>query len=467
MSAIREPLLFITAASMSLLWRFALTTTLAACLFITPFPFWAAVLCLSVGAMFRAFTCNRNWWVIQLLLLHLAGLGGVIAIIVHSSFDGPGYLPDFKWLTDMLVSEKTPLQWFNLFYMVLSSIWLWICGCSLVTKPRTHSNICQRFDAGTSCFFGLFLVRFLMDWQHDFVVNDSLSGALLIPFFIFSMLGLALAGNSSRGHKEFIPSYKGIGIILSFALTVLGIVAASSLLLQPLLKRGAETGLGAIKTVMEPLGPYFIDMILFLFAPRKTYQASQTRQANEGSSAFVLEQDSLLSNSTQEMFSYLFVAMVILLLLVAVLFLLWLLSRWLLSRTSAGNKYGDKNQPRLSFKTFIFHIFNVMARTVKWFFPTKKPAADELYSSLLGWGQYSGVPQLRGETPYEYGYRLQYHFHELSEDIQHIVNAFTKQIYGETRIPLSELELAQTAWRNMRSPRHWKMRIKMMVFGST
>lgn len=450
---------------MSLIWRFALTTTIAACLFITPFPFFGAVLSLSMGALFSAFTRNRNWRIIQILLLHLVGLAGVISIIVHYSFDGPGYLPDLNWLTAMLVSEKTPLQWFTPFYMALSSIWLWLCGCSLITKSRSHSNICQRFDAGTSCFFGLFLFRFLLDWEHDFVVNDSLSVALLIPFFLCSMLGLALSGNSSRGHKEFIPGYKGVGIILSFALTVLGIFAILASFLQPVLKRGAETGYGAIKTVMEPLGPYFIKMILFLFAPRKTYQASQAKQAKEEGSTLVLQQDSWLSDSAQQILSYLFIGMVVMVLVTAMLFLIWLLSRWLFSRASTDIKYGDRNQPLLSFRTFILHTFNLMKKAVTLIFPKRNPLADELYSYLLGWGQYSGVPQLIGETPGEYGCRLQHHFPQLNNEIQHIVNAFTKQVYGVTHIPLSELALAQTAWKNMRSPRHWKMRIKMVMFG--
>ncbi|MBB1078058.1 DUF4129 domain-containing protein, partial [Rhodoferax sp. 4810] len=413
---------------MSLLWRFALTTSLAASLFIAPFPFWAAVLCLSMGALLSACTSNRNWRIIQVLLLHVVGLGGIIAIIMQSSFDGPGYLPDFDWLSDMLMSEKTPLQWFALFYLALSSIWLWLCGCFLIRKPRSHSNICRRFDVGTLCFFGLFLFRFLLAGEHGFIVNDSLSAALMLPFFLSSMIGLTLAGNSSPSHKEFIPGYKAVGIILSFTLMVLGIVAVSATVLQPVFKWSAETGYGVIKTVMAPLGPYFSRAILFIFASSKTYHASPAQKAKEVSSEIVLQQDSWLSDSTQQILSYLFVGMQALFLVVAILFLVWLLSRWLFSRTSAEDKQDDRKRPLLSFRTFILHIIILLTKAVKRIIPSQKPTADELYGFLLGWGQYSGVVQLIGETPCEYGRRLQNHFPELRDDIHLIVNAFTKQI---------------------------------------
>ena len=242
------------------------------------------------------------------------------------------------------------------------------------------------------------------------------------------MLRLTLAGNSSRSHKELIPGYKAVGMILSFTLTVLGIVAVSATVLQPVFKWSAETGYGVIKTVMSPLGPYFCKAILFIFASTKTYHASQAQKAKEVSSEIVLQQDRWLSDSAQEILSYLFIGMQILFLVVTILFLVWLLSRWLFSRTSAEDKQGDKNRPLLSFRTFILHIIILLTKAVKRIIPSQKPTADELYGFLLGWGQYSGVVQLIGETPCEYGRRLQYHFSELRDDIQHIVNAFTKQI---------------------------------------
>lgn len=467
MSAIREQLLFFSAACMSMLWRFALTTSIATSLFITLFPSWGAVFCLSIGALLSAYTSNRNWRIIQVLLIHLVGLGGTITIIAHSYFNRQGYLPDFTWLVSLLFSERTPLQWFSLFYMALNSIWFWGCGCSLITKNRSHRNICQRFDAGILCFLGLFLFRFLLDLQFDFKVDDSVSEVFLIPFFLCSILGLALAGNSSRGHKEFTPGNKGVGIIISFALMVLGTAAVSLSVLQPILIWSAETGYRATQTVMEPLWAYFTNALLFLFAPRKTYQASQAKQSSEKSSSIVLQEDSWLSDSAQEIFSYLFVGMQALLLVVGLLFLTWLLSRWLISRTSTGKKHRDKNQSLILFRICIYRIFFLMKNTLKLVLPIKDPTAEELFNFLLGWGHYSGVSYLSSETACEYGCRLQYHFPELNDEIQHIVGAFTKQIYSKNRIPLSELAAAQSALNNIRSPRHWKMRIKMMIIGHT
>ncbi|WP_136808717.1 DUF4129 domain-containing protein [Desulfosediminicola flagellatus] len=465
MSTIREQLLFMSAACMSLLWRFALTTTIAASLFIMPVPFLAAVFCLCIGALISAFTRGGNWRIIQLLLVHTLGFGSFVAIIVHSSFDGPGYLPDLTWLKNLVISPKNPLQWFTQVYFVLSSLWFWICGSSLISTPRSYSNICQRFDVGTAWFFAMFLFRFFLDWQHDFVITDSGSGALLIPFFLFSMLGLALAGNRSRGHKKFIPGYKGIGIILSFSLTVLGIVVAALSLFQPALRQGAETGYSALKAVAEPLVPYFIKIILFLFAPRKTYQASQVTQQNDKAAAIALPQESWLSDSAQEILSYIFIGMQALILIVAVLFLGWLVSCWFLSRSPVIRADDDRRQFQLSFRLVIIQVIGFLKQVLRRIFPKRNPAADELYSYLLGWGQYSGVQQRIGETPIEYGCRLQSHFPELSDEVQHLIDTFIMQVYGENHIPASALVQEQIAWKRMRHPRYWKMRLKMVMFG--
>ncbi len=467
MISLREQLLFISAGCMSLLWRFAFTTTLAASLYIVPVPFWSAMLCIALGVLSCAITNDKNWRVIQSLLFHVVGFGSVMLITLHFAFDGPSYLPNIVWLEGLLTMQKTPLQWFELVYFFSSSLWFWACGCVLISRPRSHKNICQRFDAGTAGFFGIFLFRFYLDRQHGFVINEPLSGALFIPFFLMSIMGLALAGNCSSARKEFIPGYKGVGIILSFGLAVLGLVAAAVSFFQPVLKSGAEAGYGAVKSTIEPLGPYVINVILFLFAPRKTYQASQAEQQTDQAAPIVLQQESWLSDSAQEIISYIFIGLQGVLLIIALLFIGWLLSRWLFSRAPEESRNGDSGRIQISFLAFIIQVFFLLQQVVKRLFPKRNPGADELYFSLLSWGQYSGVCLLAGETPHEYGCRLQYHFPELGDEIQHIINAFNRKVYGVNHISSSELLLAQKAWRNMRSSRYWKMRLKMVIFGYT
>jgi hypothetical protein len=53
----------------------------------------------------------------------------------------------------------------------------------------------------------------------------------------------------------------------------------------------------------------------------------------------------------------------------------------------------------------------------------------------------------------------------VSNEIQYIIQVFIKQIYGGSQIPTTELTLAQTAWRALRSPRHWKMRMTKAMLG--
>ncbi len=92
--------------------------------------------------------------------------------------------------------------------------------------------------------------------------------------------------------------------------------------------------------------------------------------------------------------------------------------------------------------------------------------AAELYAVLLGWGQRSGLARLIHETPLEFGVRLDKHFPRLKTEIDVIINAFNAEVYGETIMSGEGMRGVYSAWRELRSPRHWPLRMKIRFFNS-
>jgi hypothetical protein len=92
--------------------------------------------------------------------------------------------------------------------------------------------------------------------------------------------------------------------------------------------------------------------------------------------------------------------------------------------------------------------------------------ATELYAVLLGWGQRSGLTRFINETPLEFGTRLDKHFPRLKSEVDVIVSAFNREVYGEMNMSGEGMKQALSAWRTLRSPRHWPLRLKTRFFNS-
>ena len=79
---------------------------------------------------------------------------------------------------------------------------------------------------------------------------------------------------------------------------------------------------------------------------------------------------------------------------------------------------------------------------------------------VVGWGQRSGLARFIHETPLEFGTRLDKHFPQLKSEIDVIVSAFNTEVYGEMNMSGKGMKKALSAWRSLRSPRHWPLRLK-------
>jgi hypothetical protein len=86
-------------------------------------------------------------------------------------------------------------------------------------------------------------------------------------------------------------------------------------------------------------------------------------------------------------------------------------------------------------------------------------SAASVYGRILGWGRRSGLPPAPNDTPCEYGRKLMDHFPKLEKEIDIIIEAFNREVYGEITTSEPVLSSICSALRRMRSPRHWPSRI--------
>ena len=87
-------------------------------------------------------------------------------------------------------------------------------------------------------------------------------------------------------------------------------------------------------------------------------------------------------------------------------------------------------------------------------------SAAAVYAGMLRWGRRSGLPAVLSETPVEYGERLKQWFPQLKTEIEMIIEAFNREIYGQIPPDMRTLTGILSARRRMRNPRHWPLRFQ-------
>jgi hypothetical protein len=139
--------------------------------------------------------------------------------------------------------------------------------------------------------------------------------------------------------------------------------------------------------------------------------------------------------------------------------ILFLLIRWLFSKTPVSQK---SQSPWYLFEVWVERLRRFVYSCWSWWVRRVKGhrGAVQLYIALLTWGRHSGFAHALSETPKEYGLRLKHHFPILTKEIELIVESFNEVVYGEMSLGQHQSALTQTAWRRLRSPRYWPSRFR-------
>jgi len=457
-------LLFLASGGMELSWRYAWATFVMAAIIHTPFPLPEAMGTFGLAAVLTLVAKGKGWRVIHVLAIQLIGflLAALRTVYVFNNFSTPFLNRD--WLLEFLSRPRDPLEWFLLVLVLFWTLIFWVGGITLARRSTEYIPVCSRFDLGVTAFLFLLLVRLVLEFRGGIQVQEIRSGLFLFPFFIFGLMAVGLARNQGHARKDFLSGYRKIGVILSFVVVVLLFGTGLFLLFLPYLTMAAEGGYGLLKSVAKPLTPILITVLRFLFGSRRNWQEDSTQATGQGDRGFsVSDESSGWMELLEKIMGWGFLSLIGLVVLILCGMGLWLLFRWLLSRTPADERGRNRISLIGYWLTRLKAFLLLVMEKILGGFRTPKGAV-RLYASLLGWGRHSGLPYFQTETPAEYGDRLKHRFPVLKGEIEAIIGAFNLEVYGE-RLPSEEhLAPALLAWKRLCSPVYWPSRLKIWFF---
>jgi len=453
-------LLFLVILGMELSWLYAWANFLTTSMRHQSFPFPEAVAAFGLAAAITHLSRGKGWRRVTLLGLQVLGLLGVALRIVYSFDPWSSSFLSPAWVAEFLTTSRNPVAWLNLILILLLSLMFWAGGVTLARRSIAYSTLCSRFDLGIAAFTLLFLTKFLLRYKGGLEFPEPLSQFLFFSFFIFSLLAIGLARNQTVAQKDFLPGYRGMGVILSFAAVVLLLGAALVLLFLPYLTLAAEGGYAMLKTASKPLGPVLVSILRFLFARGTLRPEPSSIPAGGEAGEFITPgESSPWMQVLEKVLTWVFGSLLGLVLVVVCGVALFFLFRWLLSRTPAHQKsHGFWYSILLWIKGLRAMLFSCW----KWMRCRGKryQGATRLYQALQSWGRHSGLPHAASETPLEYALRLRNRFPPLEREVESIIEALHQEVYAEIKLSEKHLSQARLALRRMRSPLHWPSRLK-------
>ena len=452
---------------MALIWRYAWANFITLATLHRPFPLPDAFMIFALAAIAAFISLSRGWRIITVLTAQGVGLFFAAARVLYVFSDTVYPFWDRHWFSVFIAQPRDALGWLFLALVIFWAIVFWAGGLLWQQRSSDHGTLCTQFDVGLAFFFLLFITKFLMRVKGGMQFADPLAEWLLVSFLLFSLLAISSARSQHQVHREYVSGFKGIGVVLGFALIILLIGGGVTALFLPYLSRAAHAGYGMLKIVAAPLGALVLTVLRFLFTPRAVRNdppsPSRGSDMTDASSPFA---SGTWIDSFMQILHFVLMALAGLLVLIVAALLVWFLATWLLTKTPTGRKRG--RWPRLSdelsamlaaLRKAIARLWQVMAGM----WQRKKTGVVDLYAALQRWGGRSGVPHVLSETPTEYGARLQYHFPALHRDVGSIIALFNRYVYGEIILKQHEVANAQAAWQHVCSPRHWKRRLQLWL----
>jgi hypothetical protein len=172
-------------------------------------------------------------------------------------------------------------------------------------------------------------------------------------------------------------------------------------------------------------------LVLFRFMRLIPRRQAPTETGGGPSAA---EEEMMPVGETSPFVEYLFMALaviVVVLAALAVLYMLWLLVRFLLYKRT-GPRSGE-GWSRPSFRAFLAAMFRTLKRAfvmASIFLPVPI-TAERAYGFLLFWGKHRGRPRKPDETAYEYLARLLERFPDRERELSRITGSFVRHRYSK------------------------------------
>ncbi len=441
-----HPLVFLFRAGTEGLWVMALAGFLMHVTVGRAFPFaLGAASLLSAAGVGRALA-GRAWRRAGVLGLHLAG---VLAILTWGLWEAlPG-------------GEMSPAggDWRNWAWILQIAFWtglLWVKGAALLRNPGTHERLCSQFDKGIAAFGCVLLTSLFLEAKWGIPAAWDAVLPCFVGFFVLSIAAMGMMPLDGEGGPE-TGAARATGTAFAFAVGVAGIGGGAVLLLMPLLMEGAQLGLEALKTSSSPLGPHLVRILRFLFSRQRTVAE---KDLPEGPDAATAPTGTGRAETTvlEEVFGWGLTGFLGAVLAATAGIVLFHVAKALLGRTADRRGVFGGAGPFLDrLRHWLDRVRGLSMRRMLG--ALADPGPVRLFIRLSVWGRRSGLPRRPAETPLEYGRRLCSRFEGLSEDILLLVDLLNRQVYGDIPPGPAQRKSGLRAWRRLRSPRHWGVRL--------
>jgi hypothetical protein len=432
-----------------------------------PFPFLETVIAFALAVSVTRLVTGKRWRIITVLGTEIPGFVCAALLLIHGIYHAAAPLWERGWLMAFFRAPRDVMEGMILALNLLLIGVLWALGAALARRARGYASACIRFDFGLAAFFALFIIKLVALTKGEPIAEDSLSQLFIFPFFFFGLLAIGMARLETPAARAFLPGYRGMGVIVSFVVAVLLGAGGVLLFFLPGLTAAAQLGYRALSSAAKPLLSVLIVILRFLFGPHNgpavevaagspLGHADLAKMPPEAQSWWMALLDQVLA------WGALGLAVILGVLMLAAV--VYYTVRWLLSRTQ-----GEERQAGLPLPVWLARFFAVLRacwagiwRKIQWEMGGY-PRAALLYGALLRWAGRSGLPQERGETPLEFGMRLTGRFAALAPQIDRIIGAYNREVYGQRVLAAAPLGEANSAWRFLRSPRRWPVRLKGLV----
>lgn len=456
-------LLVLTSAGMEITWRFAWANLLTLSILQRPFPLPLALIAYTSAAVFARLAKRGNWRRIQAVFIQVSGFILAAAVLAYGFFFNDTSFLTISWLIDLGRQLITPHHWLILLPIFGCLLLFWLGGRTFEKNSRDYLSVCLQFDKGLGAFFLLLLIKFLAQLKGGFTLEDPAIGFLVVAYFLFSLLAISLTHGRDDAEKAFLAGYRGFSIILGFATAVVFSGAALILLTFPYLTHLADSTHGVIKETTAPLGPIIVSILRFIFGKTKFgIETGSHGTTDTSAEIFLPAPTGSWEESILEVLSWGLVGIVGLMAIGVCAYLINFLVRWLLRRSSPNEFYPPLPDPLFKWLSKLKMIFQTVWNRVSSLFGRADSAAL-VYAGTRRWGRRSGQPPIPSETPTEYGNRLSSCFPAFKADIDVIIAAFNREIYGESATDEAALRHILSAQRRMRRLRHWPIRLRAWV----
>ena len=461
----KEYLMALFGGCTAFLWRYAWITYLTQASHNRSFPFFQAAAFFCLAYFITVFTWGKGRRIITVLLSHITGFGLLTLGILHRF-----YMPEFplfqtSWIVLFFHQDKSQVEWLLAVFLMLMPVLFWVGGTALAKNGKKYQCHCGRLDTGVAFFSLLFLTKLYLRSREGIVIPDPLSIKLFYPFLLFGISGIALSKNKGDAEKEFLAHHRGTGIVLTFTAGLLFLITGVVLLSLPFLHATAETGFGILKIVGAPVGSMLIRILRFLFTGSRAGPAVQSAESSSENTGMTVVESAGDETLFQTILLFFMKGFGLLIGLALSVLIIWLIVRWLLSRT----KDDKEKTPSLTLatlisllKSFLSHCIG-LCRKIYGMFGKKQKGIPQLYASFLRWGRRGGLPRNTDETPDEYRIRLLASYPFLQNEIDLITETFNRSYYGMQEQTGSQTNKATTALRKIRKPVYFFQRLRVWI----